>query len=317
MEIFHNPYYNCKNLFITAAIKRKGYQVEGLWKRIGFHFNPHSNFVVTPYYMALEKELNDYGFSLRTHTYGTVENLISCLNEYLANNLIVGIGLDLNELPYSIYYNEGHQMHAVEILGFENGEYIVCDHFYNYLGEVSKDILVDSLKSVLMAVKQPLNIYQLVEFEEVKSVSVHKIVSDNIQALEGHFQYHKQTNNSYVGIEGINEFKNQLISKFRELSSDEDRDEVFEIVYPLIKELSHSRYHFKSYIKMQNEEKLAQQIHDASQNWAVLAHLLLKANVSQSYERMLDRIESKFNYIYKKEKAIVESLKQYCTNSQL
>ncbi|KYD04432.1 hypothetical protein B4102_3278 [Heyndrickxia sporothermodurans] len=317
MEVYHSPYYNCKNLLITAAIKRKGYSIEGLWKKVGFHFDPYSDFIITPYYLSLEDELNSYGFSLNTYYYKDANEFYDALHNYINNQIIVGVGLDLYELPYSMYYNEEHQNHAVEVIGYEEGNFIVLDHYYNYFGNIPEAAFDKAIKSNLENNQQSLQIYFINDnVKENRTENTKEIINENILALEGKRKYINQSDTSITGISGILNFKNRLINEFSRVPSSEQKDEIHELVYPVIKEISYSRYHFKTFIGLLGDEYLSEKLHDISQNWSVLGHLLLKANLSKNYDKMLTRIDNKLEDLYEKENNAVELLQQFMASQK-
>src|SRR5690554_3592124 len=82
-------------------------------------------------------------------------------------------------------------------------------------------------------------------------------------------------------------------------------------LYPSIKEMSFSRYHFKTYLENQNKDKsLVLQYHDVSQSWSVIFQILLKANVSRNYNSFLNRVNNSLISVYKKETDALEALKE-------
>ncbi|WEG19159.1 BtrH N-terminal domain-containing protein (plasmid) [Alkalihalophilus pseudofirmus] len=280
-----------------------------MWKKVGYHFKPNSDFVMSPYYLSLQDELKSYGFILNQKEFNDIQSFQEALLKCIEQEIIVGVSVDLYNLPYSVFYQDLHYEHDIEVISYHENTYVICDHYYNYFGEISSE---DFMKAIENQAKQgSLRIYYIETYPDHVSQKSESIIQRNIDALEGNISYSNYGEFSYIGIEAINEFKEQLINEFSKRTNLEEQDKLFNTIYPSIKEMSFSRYHFKNYLEKTNKsKKLVMQYHDVSQSWSILFQILLKGNVTRDYNKFLTRVNNSLSTIYQKEASALKYLKE-------
>lgn len=301
MSLYYSPYHNCKRLILTAMLLRDGINESIMWNKIGFHFNEYFDKYVYPYPITIEEELKSLGYDYKHLSLYSYNDFESKISKILKSNKTVAIYVDIFELNYTIYFKKQHHKHSVEIWKVDEENYYIYDHYYQFEGSISKE----SLKSAVYSLDSQK--FTLFFLNKTKHFPDSNVLKFNSKSLSGDLSYSCQNKYSIVGIFGIKDFINKILNDF----SNEElylKNQYFKNYYPVLKELSYSRYHFSKYLEYEGFEEISDVYLDVSQNWSIVANILLIGNVSQNYKKILPRITRILESTFQKEKLALELL---------
>ncbi|AKF95958.1 BtrH N-terminal domain-containing protein [Brevibacillus laterosporus] len=314
--LYQSSYHNCKNIVLTAMVKRLGFDIDHLWSQAGLSYQEdEQTFLLTPYYKSILDVLKNLGITVLSRNFSDSESCISALREVLQQGRTIGIHTDLFELPYCMYYQDLHEMHAIEILEVEGDDWTICDHYYRFLGKISSEVLHKAINGTIEHKLAECSIYFL-DSELSKDIwgdftnNVSQIVTENLKVMEGNslFELSGSETNA-IGLEAISLFGNKLDALV--LAEDKEQLPLLEECYDQMKEVTNSRYHFHSFLKSVHEEDFAEAVLEASQCWGVATNMVLRVFATESFEGMRERIKKRMNRVMEQEMIVIDKMKVY------
>jgi Butirosin biosynthesis protein H, N-terminal len=306
--LYHNNHMNCSDLVILAMLKRRNVDVVTLRVQTGLSFVSLKDYSwkLSPYYkdILFEKNINYQVVNLSSG-----KEAIPIINEKLNSGFTVGINVDICELPYSMYYQRGHDLHKIEVIGIENDKAIVCDHYYQYYGQLELRILCKAIDSCRDFIDSNYSQVFYIDPERTDDFDTNQIILENIDVLEGKKLYNLKNfpENGFIGLEALPHIKMMILSLIKK--DFDQKADIIENLFKDLQEVSFSRYNFHTFLKNVSKHELSEYIEEASQSWSVLANLLLKASLSGKYDEMVERIENRINRIIEIENQNLERLK--------
>lgn len=149
-KIIRNNYQNCYQLLISSLFSDIGINEKMCW------------YISKPFYDIKNKRIYSFDYDNIMYKYiwkeydsillnkkkdSNITSFIDTILEKLHNHNI-GIFLDIFHLPYSIYHQKIHSLHAIQInKGIYQDEFNIIDHYYNFEGIISREALENSLIS--------------------------------------------------------------------------------------------------------------------------------------------------------------------------
>lgn len=311
--IHNDVYHNCQNVTISAMLKRLGVSLEYIWGQAGLLYKDMGKLTIHPFYRDVVEDFSKYyGIQYFEKQIIDTDQFLSeiCLLVKLGHT--IGIELDVFELPYCMQYRSKHILHAVEVVDVVDDEFVICDHYYKYHGQMN----YQSIKSALLSCLKHLdkNHHNLHYFEvDVSREFSHsisnlvRVVSDNHNVMIGNpiGFLRNIKDDAYVGINAIPEIRN----KTRELLMLPDQEPLRSFHF-MIKEIANSRYHFHMFLKGFSQPFIAEEIREVCEHWTVIANLLLRGYVIGNPNEILPRVEKQFEYVVDKESKSIEQMNQ-------
>ncbi|WP_134683025.1 BtrH N-terminal domain-containing protein [Brevibacillus migulae] len=313
--IYHNPYHNCRNMTVSAMVKRLGISLDYIWGQAGLSFKEeHQDITITPYYRSMESDFS------QSHGIVTHEDNIADSYEFLHHliglvqaNHTVAVMVDVFEMPYCIYYQLHHEIHDVEIVGMDGKHFVICDHYYHYYGTIEIEQIrkaasasidqlgFESCTAYYFTISRTSHFtYSEMDFTRVAAENYHVMSGKPIGFLK------EQTRGLHIGLFALAPMK-QRITEFLYVNDQTDPGYLYNL-YKMVKEVCNSRHHFHVFLQAFDQKELAFDYRVAAQHWGVIANLMVRAYLSKNYIGMAPRVELRFRKATEKETENTEKL---------
>ncbi|ATF15814.1 hypothetical protein A616_28845 [Brevibacillus brevis X23] len=312
--LYKNNFQNCFQLVVSSMLSRQRVPVEYIWNQAGLYISDEqAKWYLTPYYWNLRSYLKTIGIQYFESNVDDTTLILETIQEILSKRLSVGVMVDIFELPYSMYYQEYHDSHTVEIVGIDGTEFEIFDHYYRYQGKIELSQLCRAINSYFEHF--PPDNYLLfyldaTNFSEML-IDTELIISNNMMVMKGNAirDYIDKKANQIVGLDAIPVLKNKVLSLLR--LNEEDAEPHLDNMFKDIKEISFSRYNFFIFLKKLTVVDFFEYLEEASQGWGVTANMILRAKVTGEYESMSLRISNRFDRLLEQERKINEIILKY------
>ncbi|SFS44329.1 BtrH N-terminal domain-containing protein [Marininema halotolerans] len=304
---------NCFHLVLAAILKRKGIHPDYAWNQAGLYYEDLGDeWKLTPYFESVDNCL--HGVQVRSESFSTSDHLIERLDALLTPERTVVVGVDIYELPYCLYYQEKHAPHSIEILRREDGNYQICDHFFQFIDPLSRSDLKKALDSYEQHCLLKTNLHYLQlserEWKLPDLADAMTVMKKNCAMMEGVLLEGMEPLGSGIyGFQVIDHLMHRLDTM---LSMEEVvAKEIMEEMYCNLKEISHSRDNYGAFLKRMGLEELISPIEEAGQCWKAAANMLLRAKVAGNHEGMKPRIFKRLERVKEQERLVVEQIGNY------
>ncbi|MDQ0272969.1 BtrH N-terminal domain-containing protein [Cytobacillus purgationiresistens] len=297
--IYKNKYHNCRNATISAMLKRLGVKLDYLWYQAGLYYKElPEKLVFSPYYRELPADFKqNHGINYNEEFVVDVNEFTQKLIHLVKSGHHTAIMVDIFHLPYSFYYNQNHDFHDIEVIEIRQDKAIICDHYYQYYGELS----IADIRKAINSTKENFGFHECILYyftlndyskNEYNSNDLLKVVKDNKYALLGEkkddFSYFYGVEDSITGIQTLPIIYNKILSIFK-LPQNEANLLLSEI-YKEFKDISNSRYNLYIYLKNFSKDTLSKHFFELSQKWGITANLILRASLSQDITSLKDKV---------------------------
>lgn len=313
--LYRNKHHNCLNLVISAILLRNKVRIEYLWGQAALVINEDDYIdFVTPYYTEWGNYFSQYhGIQLYEKNFLKPQEYIYEICKILKVKKSVGVEVDVYELPYCIHYKTQNNFHAIEIIGVNGDKFEICDHYFNYHGNLTFKQFELALTSYLTNFPECTPI--IYDFDIEKHLTKKYEHDDLIQAVKNNINIMKGNDISFFNSNkknkflGVNTFP-VLVERLTHIFSvpKKDSQEVLIDFYYSLKEIANSRYNFYQFLKMFSQNLIAEEYLNVANSWLVAANLLLRAEASGNHAEFLPRIGKRFNFIFEKEVENLEML---------
>ncbi|KZE79092.1 hypothetical protein AV654_16550 [Paenibacillus elgii] len=291
----HN-YHNCTQIIVAAMLKRLGAPTELVWNQAGFGYKDEGDYVIVdPYYTPVRRQLaDDHGIDWIEACSPEAGELAIQLDEWLALGRTAGVISDMYELPYHAYYRQAHDSHAVEVIGMAPGGYVVCDHYYQYVGPISRRDLLAAMESYQSRYGgyKDLHLFYLAWQAEQNctgaSFDHRRAIQRNVDAMQGRPPEADLDETMRHGLPAIPVFGEKLMQLL------ETESEWLDLTHKMIKEVSFTRYHFHVFLGLCGLPELAGKALEASQHWQVMGNMVARGLLRKEAKSLRDRIEGRF-----------------------
>ncbi|WP_214482980.1 BtrH N-terminal domain-containing protein [Bacillus sp. SM2101] len=311
---------NCFQLVITSLAAQQGVDKEELWFQSGLYFDVINNKILLDYqYKTLEEQFGE-NITFNTFNFNNDKDCLKTLDEHLMNENSVAVNVDVFELEYSVFFQEEHEQHLIEVYDKVKDKYQIYDHYYHYYGEITEDELKKGVSSYLINFpEEELKIYSLTVNPGNQKLSMEQllgIIQENYNVMLGNWEVKNKDLKGYIGICGLREVKKSLVHTIN--NTFDTKQELYNelsVWFNSINNMSNSRTNFYRTLKKYIPEYDVSFLLESSQSWSSLGNMLLKGFHTDSLSKMSDRIEKRIDKLIHCEnnslnnlKSIIESL---------
>jgi hypothetical protein len=310
--INHNKNFNCYFLTVRAILAKKVNFTNLFWNQSGMiSYREDNRFTFTPYFKSLPEHLHNH-FKIKEiimHS-SEFEHFYSQLCNVLKSDKTALLLSDVFDLPYTLYYRQKYNAHAVEILKADEKEILICDHYYKYSGTISKQKLEGIIKARIARSEAEDFYFLYYETEQHILPRLERYIALTIQNnteymkgndpfIKGNFRTVKK-----IGLAAFDEFVHYI---------DEEvftQRENIDISHECLKEYGNSRNnysvlleeykHFDPVLGVIASEYLA-----LSNSIQVTANMILKCFITQKFDQFRPRVLKKLQEIRNKEIALI------------
>ncbi|MBU8772126.1 BtrH N-terminal domain-containing protein [Cytobacillus oceanisediminis] len=312
-KLYRYNYHNCIIHTISAMLLRAGVRVPYLWGQSGLLFDKNNSFI-TPYYRQYHHHLEIYhGIKWYESKCLTSIDFVQQIREILNEKTSVGVEVDIFELPYCNYFQGHHEGHAIEILGIEDEQFLISDHYYHFHGLIDFNTILNAIQSFDdYFPEQDAKIYHFNVQEHLNKVysdaDLYQLVLDNYNVMNGNsIEEWRNLNEAVVGLNAI-QFIKERITSLLSSSTQENREALVNNYYR-IREIANSRYNFFQFLELYFKDKAAQEYHTLSKSWSVLGNMLVRLGINKTFDEFSPRIEKRLLKINEQEIAATNLLK--------
>ncbi|MFD7524182.1 hypothetical protein [Paenibacillus chitinolyticus] len=317
--IHRDPRHNCHFVNLAAMLKREDIEISRIYTQTGLFYKDDSRttgnstfFILSPYFRELYAHIRSrFGIIWTEKNIADTPAYVEEIRRILGQgSKSVGVTGDVFELPYCPYYQNSNALHEFEVIGYENGEFEVCDHYYQYHGFIKEadlqGIFTRSLPSLsleslrLYAIRTAADYISLSPSQEWK-----RIVAENCSAMDGRlpYEFSQPVSGGTCGLSAFPDLRRKLNEIFT--LSPQEADPVLEHLYQQVREVGNSRYHFGTYLKRRGEQEAIRRVFEAEQSWMIAANLLIRASLTFDFAHLGPRIIARIDQA---EQAETESL---------
>ncbi|WP_084783730.1 BtrH N-terminal domain-containing protein [Paenibacillus sp. FJAT-26967] len=313
---------NCLYVNIAAALLRLPVLKESLpflFNQAGLYYQDtqdEDEFVISPYYRELDDFIGElFGAHVCRKGYAGGEAYLAALKNALGTGRSAIIEADIFYLPHSGFYNRSHFPHALEVIGYKDGVFEICDHYYVYHGTLTdvefRFIFESSLQSPFYKL---LNLWNLERHDkkgtEVPDAAFHYgVIRDNYRNMSGQVLYDCPAG-SRAGLEAFESICRQ-ITRLKTMDRDASKFKAASYLYEGFRELANSRFQHHNFLKAIGENELAEAYLEADQGWMVAANLLMRAATANQFQHFEERILNRMQRVREKEAGNLELLRQW------
>ncbi|MBV6713644.1 BtrH N-terminal domain-containing protein [Paenibacillus chitinolyticus] len=313
---------NCFYVNIAALLKRlpvEDAHLIYLFNQAGLFYRDtedEDEFQISPYYRLLDDFV--YGlFGARLHKTGSSagDDYMRTLKETLANGKSAIIESDIFYLPYSGFYRRTHFPHALEVTGYREGTFEICDHYYEYHGFLEESELQAVFDASLdSAFYKRLYVWFLKKTEgpapeELTPAFCKSVIQDNLANMQGAVTYDCPSG-SYPGLAAFVPICGKIKS-LKTIEEDSVKFKTASYLYEGFREIANSRYHHHHFLKAIGEHALAESYLEADQSWMVAANLLMRAATGNQFQAFEERILARMERVKQKEADNTALLQQW------
>ncbi|SDW03534.1 Butirosin biosynthesis protein H, N-terminal [Marininema mesophilum] len=304
---------NCFHLVLAAILERNGIHPDYAWNQAGLYYEESENhWKMTPYFESVDNCLR--GVKVISEKFSCNDRLLDRLDDLLTRGQNVVVPVDIYELPYSMYYREQHNPHSIEMLRLEDGSYHICDHFFQFIGTLSRSDLKKTLDAYNSHCLPDITFsYLQISENELKLPDIEDattIIKKNCAIMEGVLLDGMESLGS--GIYGFGVIV-RLIKKLDEMLSLEESaaKDLMEEMYCDIKEVAYSRDNYSAFLKRMGLGQLTSPVEEAAQCWRAASNMLLRAKVAGNHEGMKPRIFKRLERVQEQERLVVEQMENF------
>ncbi|MBG9941027.1 hypothetical protein ABE237_21475 [Brevibacillus formosus] len=317
--LYRNNFQNCLELVVSSMLIRNNIPPYKIWNQAGLFFKElEEGWLLTPYYWSIKRYMIQNGIDYTEEYYKSVNDLISGLVNVVASGHSVGVLLDVFELPYSMYHQEYHDVHAIEIVQVQNHVFEIYDHYYHYHGHLEIEQLKKAINSYMDFYEKEKTHYFYIKAQNNKFIRKDEVILNNFSVMNGnHIKdlVEKASNGGYVGLSAAPYIKDTILQLLNY-----DKDEVeysINDMFKDLKEISFSRQNYYDFLNKISTVKFASDVQEASQSWAVTANMILLANVSGDQKGMIPRIVKRIDRSFEHEMRVNEKIETYLKETLL
>ncbi|MFD1989549.1 hypothetical protein ACFSGI_06260 [Paenibacillus nicotianae] len=301
-NLYYNNNQNCLQRVLSAMLIRKNIDPNQLWYQSGIYYtdsNDASSWEINPYFMEYDYFLKNMGIECSSFLLPTSEDTISKIKEYINKDNTIGVYVDISELPYCLYYQKEHESHAIEIIEIKKDIVTLCDHYYNYYGTISLQQLHLAIRSYIEHISNLCTIFFLSIDQDIK-INVAECINNNIEVMNGKkIGTYSLKKEGSIGLSAIPKVRSKIISLLN--LEHPDKFSYLDKLFKDIKEIAYSRYNFNVFLDSHQYSIDSEYSTELSNNWSVIANLILKSAVTNKTEIVLPNIEKRFNNIIDQE----------------
>ncbi|MFB7120720.1 hypothetical protein ACWOMK_28975 [Bacillus thuringiensis] len=289
------------------------------WTQSGLsYYNGENGFELSPFYRPILQDIERLGLSLCEKTFSEIDLYLSSLKYILQQGQTVGVYTNTYSLPFCPFYQNLHELHALEILAESNDQWTVADHYYKYFGTLSTDELKQTFISAIEnnLFSEFYLVYLKSECDVYKYPSLNKIIEENFHSISGNQMIDFQVSNQcFSGLKALTLFQEKLNGLLTSPISTSNKHHLKEC-YKQLKEMANSRHNFYFYLKnVQENSGLSDLIFDSAQNWSVVTNMVLRVIATNKYENMNERINKRFKRVCDIEDKTREKMNELITES--
>lgn len=311
-NLYYNNNQNCLQRVLSAMLIRKNVDPNQLWYQSGIYYLDSSDvntWEINPYFMEYDYFLEKMGIQCSSFLLPTSEDTVCKIKEHINKNNTIGVYVDISELPYCLYYQKEHESHAIEIIEIQKDVVTICDHYYNYYGTISLQQLHLAISSYTEHISSLCTTFFVSVNQDLK-INVVECINRNIEVMHGkkigNYSVKKE---GYVGLKAIPELKNKIISLLN--LEHPDKFSYLDKLFKDVKEIAYSRYNFNVFLDSHQCSIDSEYSTELSNNWSVIANLILKSAVTNKTDIVLPNIEKRFNSIIDQEETRIILLEKF------
>lgn len=321
LTVYTNPFHNCRGVTLSAMLLRLGVPIDYVWHQAGLFYQENAQDLpkIDPYYQDIIE--NDHGVKWAIEEYEDMDTYIKRVYDVLTWGHTLALPVDIHELPHSMYYGHRHQSHTIEAVTKEDGHIIIADHPYHYFGPIETDALKKALDSYVIHIHQ--GPYSLLYGEALKVPQTYtrddllQAITDNCAVMEGARLYDLSHTPPGTKI-GMAAFP-AIISTVEEVMQSDivNVEKELNNLFNSLKEVANSRHLLHIYLKLFQEETLANELHETSQNWIVATHMLLRGQALGDLPAMLPRVMKRLLRAQEKEQQNLQNMRDFLFSHSL
>lgn len=303
--LYTHSFHNCRGLVLSAMLLRLGVPIGYVWHQSGLVYqqDAQGSLLIDPYYQDVIE--NDHGVKWSIEHYEDWNVYLQRIYHLLDSGHTIAVAADVHEIPYSMYYKHHHESHTIELVGREDNGLVVADHTLRFFGKVEVDALKAAINAYYIHIHQ--GDYGLLYVDAINVPRAYtrndllQAVTENCLVMEGH-RLHNLCHaplSAKIGMEALT----ATIHKIEEvMQQDIERiEDQLDQLFSFLREIAQSRHLFHEYLKLFQEETLANEFHEISQNMLVASHILIRAKVQRNLSLMLPRVMKRLSNAQEKE----------------
>lgn len=313
-SLYKNNFQNCLELVISAMLLKKNIDPCSIWNQSGlFYKELEEEWILTPYYWRIEPYLKSNGIDYSERHYTDETKLMTDVKEMMNLGISIGLMLDVHELPYSMYFQEYHDIHAIEMVKFDNDVFEIYDHYYHYHGTIDLYQLLKAIQSYRDFFEKDMIHFFYIDAQNKKLITPEEIIMNNFSVMSGKAlkDLAEKASGGYVGLSAAPHIKNMVLQILEFNHSNPDAEYLINDMFKDLKELSFSRQNYYDFLNHTAKFEFASAVQEASQSWAVTANMVLLASVSGDYKGMMPRITKRLDRSFEHELIVHEIVESF------
>ncbi|QHE59791.1 hypothetical protein FHE72_01105 [Rossellomorea vietnamensis] len=313
-EIFSSPYYNCTELVTASLLKKKNVDINRVWKQAGLVLSKEEDgsIYLTNEYQEFTKDLsenNGINFVTESYSVNEIDKFLSKIFNNNYNDRTLSVTSNLYYLPYCRFYHKAHDVHLFEVIDVREDHLVICDHFYNYFGNLDKEEFIKSTHSIYKNTKRNINRVGYIKNKfTVDEIDLNKILTNNLNIMEGYDIskcYHSKE--LVVGLQAVPLIQEEFLQVFNDNIDSNRIEAILDDFHKGFKRLGNSRYRMMLFLNSFKEKELADKFLEASQPWTIIANMIGRMYFTGVQQQMEERFIQRFAHAFKaEEKAMGE-----------
>ncbi|MGG3805765.1 BtrH N-terminal domain-containing protein [Metabacillus fastidiosus] len=310
--------FDCYTLTINAVLSRIVKEVDLLWSQAGMlSYENENNIFFTPYYRDVKENLKKIAnIETITEDYDKFSEFSSNLKNTLINDYTAMISVDVFNLPFNLYFQKKHSVHFIEVVGFNNEGFLICDHFYKYTGVVQYEVINQAMSSLIKDKFE--NDYSFTYFNTKKlqlkdnDTFLQDILFTNTSVILGYKPFELENINNKTITVGLQSFTNFIEYLDNEIFV---KGINFQQIYRNLFNFSNSRFHYSMIIKSLGKESprlenIKEGYEEISQLAKITANLILKTSVTKDLESNYAPILNNLDSIRNSEEMLANNINE-------
>ena len=203
---FPSKYLDCYESALMAILKYMGLLDETplMGTQAYFVLKKEHLSVYPRFHLIHEEWKRIHGLVVKTVPVDDETDLQSQIEDRLGSGMPVCLTTDIYFLPHTSYHERLHQMHFIDVFGYDDERYYTVCPYYRFEGWMSKDVLHTSFLSPATESKCLMFVPEL-KCEALSADQVHNLVRENCEYMLGLVVPEEQsgTDPRYLGLAGI------------------------------------------------------------------------------------------------------------------
>lgn len=320
---YHSDYLDCGEVTLMQILRSMGLseEVPLMGTQTYFVFREEKGDIAPRYHFTAHEWRRVYNLIVHEAVLHEAEQLDTVVTEKLDTGIPVCIPVDTYHLPHTSYYNRFHELHHINIFGYDSDRFFVVCPRYRFTGWVDRSLVHISFRSPTVDLKYMYFIDHLPEIH-LPPEQAQSLILDSCQYMLGMRRPEpvRHMGDHLLGLAGMRSFSRF----FRGLEATEPEVRIGQVrnLQGQISGVGNSRYwlhrflqrSWDGFMSASEQEAMSELLSDITQSWKVTALMLVKGIIGERLDDLFPRAATRLERLADQEEHFFRRLLQTLTN---